>query len=164
MKTFLSPVTRVCAEIVEMTSSVTQGAWPRGRASSVAAIGEKRPEKAVEHSTPGVTRRPAIIGQARVPAGERSPVSEIADRKRISFDVASFCLELDAWRMSLTPHQASAAAIEHHSSTSQNLPALQTRLDGVAASASLENEVTNAIRRIEHGSDFGPVARLARRA
>lgn len=170
MKTFLSPVTRVCAEVVEMTSNVAQGAWPRRRASPVAPIVAKGQEKTGDGRTQGAARPPSIVRRARLSEiCERSPRYGTEDRHRLSFDVASFCLELDTWRASLTLQQAAAAAPEHQSSAGQSLPAAGSRApvppsDVIESLASLESIVTNAIRSIEGAPHSHPVPRLTRGA
>ena len=171
MKTFLSPVRRVCAEIAEMTSNVTQVAWPTGRASSVSEIGSEILENTDIRAARGAARHGSIIGRrsGALLTAERSQGYGVESPGRITFDVASFCLELDAWRVSLTSTSVSQAASEYSSFALEDLPAARcgTGADGsvaaVRVTGSLERELTNAIRKVEQGSSVRLPARADRK-
>ncbi len=167
MKNFLSLVTRICTEIAETTSNVTQAAWPSRHASSVAPVVKNRPGNAADTQANGSSPRPSRLERQPVSeTSETSPEYGIENRDAPEFDVASFCSELDAWRASLRSQRTRSAESEHQSSAKQESPAASSRTALLPrgpnnSSASLESDVAQAVRRIDHGQLFRSLAHLS---
>lgn len=165
MKNFLFPVARMCAGIVEMTSNVAQEAWHSRSTDSVGPI--KRNTEEIPGNA--IIRRPLILAQ-RLLSGPHETYSESKPETRgaPAFDVTSFCSELEAWRASLMSPPARPIVDEHQSFLRHDdLVAANFRADlapsGLSrASASIENDVTRAVRNIERGPIFRPLVRPPR--
>ncbi|MBS0237906.1 MAG: hypothetical protein JSR89_05735 [Proteobacteria bacterium] len=165
MKNFLFPVARRCAEIVEMTSNAAQDVW-RGRSTDSITSIEKNTRKIPENN---VIRRPSKL-QKRPPLGSYKTYfeGESDTRSALAFDVTSFCSELEAWRASLISPTERPAEDERQSTVKYDDPvAADSRAElatsrSPKASASIENDVTHAVRNIERGLTFHPIARPSR--
>ena len=159
MKNFLVPVARVCAEIVEMTSNAAQDAW-RGRSENSIAPAEKNTAESRENC---VVRRPSILAQRPLSGShETNSGGEPEIWGTPAFDVASFCSELEAWRVSLISPQMRPIADERQSYVKRDLLVENSRADLGRSPTSLENELTRAVRNVDRSSGFGPVARPPR--
>jgi len=162
MKNFLLPVARACAEIVEMTSNAAQEAWHVLSADSAALAANTK-----ENRENDVIRRPSKLAQQPL-SGPRETYSEYETEKlgALAFDVRSFCSELEAWRASLTALPAGSLAEGRQSAVKHDLLAANSQElapSGLSkVSASIENDVTRAVRNIERGPIFRPVARPLR--
>lgn len=166
MKNFLFPVARMCAEIVEMTSNAAQDAW-HGRSTDPVAPIERSTAESPEND---VIRRLSISAQ-RPLSGPHSTYFEGESGTRgalaFAFDVKSFCSELEAWRASLISPLERPAADERQSPVKHDPLAANSRAEpapnGLSkASASIESDVTRAVRNIERGPVFRTIARPSR--
>ncbi len=164
MKNFLVPVARMCAEIAEMTSNAAQEAWHGRGTDSVAPI-ERNPAEIPENDA---IRRPSELAQRPLSgAPETYSDGEHETRGAPAFDVASFCSELEAWRASLISSLALPITNERQSLVKHDPLAANSRAElapcGLSKpSASIESDVTRAVRNIERGPIFRPVARPSR--
>ena len=165
MKNFLSPVARTCAEFIEMTSNAAQAAWHGRSTVSADPIDIVESQNSAESRKNYAIRRPSILTQ-RPQSATRGANCECGAEPRdaIHFNVANFCSELDSWRASLISPMAQPIADEHQYSVKQDSPAAKSRVEMVPCgprqfSASLESDVTRAVRSIE----CGPVVRAAAR-
>lgn len=167
MKNFLSPVARVCAEIVEMTGNIGQGARRRG-----SALADKASDKDMQISTNNranyLPRRPSELQQPPVSeACAIAAVVGIEHRERLEFDVGRFCSELEEWRVAMAPKPIASGAIGYRRSAKHDPLVLNSHPSIVPyevgnASTSLESNVADAVRWLEDGFIFGPLERVSR--
>lgn len=146
-----------------MTSNAAQEAWHVLSADSAPPIVANTDENQENY----VIRRPSKLAQQPL-SGPRETYSEYETEKlgALAFDVRSFCSELEAWRASLTALPAGSLAEGRQSAVKHDLLAANSQElapSGLSkVSASIENDVTRAVRNIERGPIFRPVARPLR--
>jgi hypothetical protein len=161
LKNFLSPITRVCAEIVEVTGNMVQGARRCRRASTDTKANKNHPKTDAANNRANSLPTRTSLRDSRPTEACASSIG-IENLGSLEFDVECFCSELEALRAALAPQSTTPSVSEHQRSAKaaspvENREALKVTCDSRQAPASLESEVTVAVRKLEGSPILGPI-------